>query len=300
MCQLISTLCQSARNSLIDTIDQFTNSTLINSIVLSEELLHTQSKAALDSAYRTALSIFERSFLAIRQITQANGFITGLLVNAAAVRSGGNPSKETGPVLTVAASYILPRTTKTCSCLSKGSCLMPGGLYLYQAWETYGIYNLRQIIANETLPGFVFDCLPLMTTLASSLDCFYNESGLQTLLSAYSKKINVSILDSSIVSRFVPTTTVEQLINELFIEKTLNKTDYASYYSACAPIYCNYTFSRRFDWIYIATILLMLVGGLSTVLRLITPYAIDFIIFLSRRRLTAQVESQANESKTLS
>ena len=102
-------------------------------------------------------------------------------------------------------------------------------------------------------------------------------------------------------SRFVPTTTVEQLINELFVEEILNKTNYGSYYKACAPIYCSYTFSRRFDWVYVATTLLALIGGLKTTLHFITPYAINFIIFLYRlrRRRSPQVEPQANESETL-
>jgi len=297
MWQLISALCQSARNSLIGGIDQFTNSTLINSMVLSEELLQAQTKADLDLAYRTASSILVRPFIAIRQITHANGFITGLLVDSVIVQLGSLLG-ETGQVWRKVSNYIPQGTTRSCSCQSNGSCPLPGGLYLYEAWEVYGNYDLKKIIANETLPGFIFDCLPLKMTLASSLECFYNESCLQILLSAYyPKTINVSILDNSTTSRFEPTTTIEQLINELFVEEVLNKTDYTSYYRACAPVYCSYTYSRRFDWIYVATILLALFGGLSTVLRLITPFAIKFILFLHRRR-SLQVESQSNESKT--
>lgn len=297
MWQLISALCQSARNSLIDGIDQFTNSTLINSMVLSEELLQAQTKADLDLACRTASSSLVRPFIAIHQITQANGFITGLLVDSVVLQLGSLLG-ETGQIWRKVSNYIPQGTTRSCSCQSNGSCPMPGGLYLYEAWEVYGNYNLTKIIANETLPGFIFDCLPLKMTLASSFECFYNESCLQILLSAYyPKTINVSILDNSTASRFEPTTTVEQLINELFVEEVLNKTDYTSYYRACAPVYCSYTYSRRFDWIYVVTILLALVGGLSTVLRLITPFAIKFVSFLHRRR-SLQVESQSNESKT--
>ena len=295
MWQLISALCQSGRHSLIDAIDQFNNSTLINSMLLSEELLQTQSKATLDSARRTASSVLTRPFIAIRRITQANEFMTGLLLDTVAYRPGMLMG-ERGLVQRTVVNYIPQGTTKTCSCHRHESCAIPGGLYLYPALEASVTYNLSKIIANETLPGLVFDCSPLMMTLVSSLECFYNESCLQILLSAYPKTINVSILDNSIKSRFVPTTTVEQLINELFIEEVLNQTNYASYYNACAPVYCSYMFSHQFDWLYVATILLALVGGLSAALRFITPYIIDLILFLSRRR-SLQVESQSNESK---
>lgn len=298
MWQLISALCQNARNSLIGTIDQFTNSTLINSMLLSEELLDIQTKATLDSARRIAASDFMRPFIALSRITQANEYITGLLVNFVTLRLGDSLSGYRGEVRRADIEYIPQGTTSSCSCYRNGSCPISGGLYLYEVWDANVMYNLNEIIPNETLPGFVFDCTPLMMTLASSLECFYNASCLHILLSAYPKMINVSILDTSIASRFLPTTSVEQLVNELFIEEVLNKTNYASYYNACAPAYCSYTFSSRFDWIYVGTILLALVGGLSAALRFITPYTIDFVLFVSRRR-SVRVESSPSEGKTI-
>ncbi|CAF3777105.1 unnamed protein product [Rotaria sordida] len=65
------------------------------------------------------------------------------------------------------------------------------------------------------------------------------------------------------------------------------------YYLECAPIYCHYIYSRRFDSIYVISTLVALFGGLSTALRLAIPYLINLIFFLKHRRtMTSQSERQ--------
>ena len=129
MWQLISALCQSAKNSLNDAIDQFNNSTLINTMVLSEEVLQAQSTAALDISCRAASSTLVRPFLAIQKITQVNGFITGLLLNAIAIISTTKLKREAENLWSSVATYILQGTTESCSCQINASCPISGGLY---------------------------------------------------------------------------------------------------------------------------------------------------------------------------
>ncbi|CAF1506958.1 unnamed protein product, partial [Adineta steineri] len=152
-------------------------------------------------------------------------------------------------------------------------------LYLYKTYETFGTYDLNRIKANETLSGIIIDCLPSQMVLSSSLECFYNQSCLNILLSSYKNPLNISILKQSLSSRFLSTTKIELLINELFLEEIFNATNYTKYYSQCSPSICQYTYIHSFSWIYILIIFTGLLGGITTVLHIITPYIIQLILF---------------------
>ena len=297
MWQLIAALCQSSMKTLLEAFKAFAISPLISPMILSEELLRTKMQAALDLVHLTASDTVVQPFIFVRQITETNTLLTGLSMNYIPYRARIFQGGTEDFVRITSTEYIRKGTTIPCSCHITRSCPMPGSLYLNDTWETYGTYNLNRILANETLPGIVVDCLPLQMLLASSLECFYNQSCLNILLSAYPQTINASILEKALPSRFEPTTNIERLVNEVFIEQIRNETVYNSYYLQCAPIYCLYTFSHRFDWIYVLTTLIALVGGLNVALRLITPYLIDFVLLLGKKQ-AGQLQPRQNDSKT--
>ena len=64
----------------------------------------------------------------------------------------------------------------------------------------------------------------------------------------------------SATSRFPPMMLLRQIIDQLFLERILNVTSFDDYYKECAPIFCTYTYSQRFDLIFAATIIAGLVG----------------------------------------
>jgi hypothetical protein len=106
----------------------------------------------------------------------------------------------------------------------------------------------------------------------------------------YPTQINISILNQSIPSRFNSTTKLESLINELFIEEIFNKTSYTEYYSQCLPNSCQYTYSTRFNWIYVLATLFGLFGGITTILRIITPFIIQLFFFLKKRFFSKRLQ----------
>jgi hypothetical protein len=311
MWQLIRTFCQSATTTIVDTLNQFENSPLINSMLLTEELFEAKVHANLHSLLETASSNFIQSMTVVNKIPQANQLVTGLLTNyIATTKEFGflerpypvyiTPSKNISAHIGMFANrYISKNSTVVCSCNTNVSCPLPGNLYLYNISETLGIYDMNKIKATETLSGIIIDCLPIQMTLSSTLECFYNQSCLTILILSYQKKINISILDQSLPTRFISTTKIELIINELFIEEILNKTNYTEYYSQCKPNICHYTYSSRFNWIYVLTILFGLFGGIATVLRLITPFIVQLFLFLKKRFFSKQSQQveQCQQSK---
>ncbi|CAF0777339.1 unnamed protein product [Adineta steineri] len=294
MWQLIAAFCRYANSTLLEVLDEFANTPLISSKLIPEELLRTQTLTALDNAHQTALDSVNRSITSADRITQATELMAGLATNAI-VRLPINAWQSNENVPTVSTQYKRHESTTLCYCIYDVSCPMPGGLYFFDKWETNGIYDLNVIVANATIPGLVVDCLPIQTMSASTLECFYSQSCLDILLPAYQVNINISILNTSLSSRFTPTTTLSYLVNELFIEQIFNETIYGSYYQQCAPVYCSYTYSQRFDLVYVITTLIALFGGLNIALHLIAPYLIDCLLFL-KKKLFLQNEFQQNET----
>ncbi|CAF4061530.1 unnamed protein product [Adineta steineri] len=187
MWQLIRTFCQSSINITTDAMNQFDNSLLINTMLLTEELLEAKVQAALYLLRQTASSTLIQPMTIAHKVTQANQLVTGLLTNYVAVTDNFGlaqhiPTYDIGYMNvslyagTFGNKYILENSTLVCSCQNNGSCPLPGNLYLYKTFETFGVYDLK------TLSGIILDCLPSQMTLSSSLECFYNQSCLNILL----------------------------------------------------------------------------------------------------------------------
>ncbi|CAF1360181.1 unnamed protein product [Adineta steineri] len=297
MWQLTAAFCRYANSTLLEVLNEFANTPLVGSKLIPEELLRTQTLTALNNVHQTALDSVNRSITSADQITQANVLMTGLSTNAVA-RLPANGWQTDEGVITSQTEYKRHESTTSCNCIYDLSCPMAGGLYFYDAWQINEIYDLNVIVANVTIPGLVVDCLPIQSMFASTLECFYNQSCLNILLFAYQVNINTSILNTSLSSRFTPTTTLSYLVNELFIDKIFNETIYGSYYQQCAPVYCSYTYSQRFDLVYVITTLIALFGGLNIALHLIAPYLIDCLFFV-KKKLFLQNEFQQNETPIL-
>ncbi|CAF1412777.1 unnamed protein product [Adineta steineri] len=173
----------------------------------------------------------------------------------------------------------------TLNLLHDDSCPSPGNLYLYEnnMKKKHENYNLNQIEANASLSGIIIDCLPVQSTFLSSLECFYNQSCLNILLSAYETKINIPILNQSLTSRFSLKTTIESLVRELFIEEIFNKTIYSEYYSECLPYICTYVYFHRFNWISVMTVIIAIFGGITAVLSIIAPLIVQLVLFIKKR-----------------
>lgn len=299
--QTINTLCQTSINITLNSLNQFSNTPIISSVVLSEQLLKSKIQAALDSLRQISSATVIRPLTLIHGIAQANELVSALSTNYIAVTEmfglaqiTVSTDDESTYVGTFANRYILNGTTTVCTCQNNISCPIPANLYFYDAFETYGHYNLNIIEANKTLPGIIIDCFPLKMALASSLECFYDQSCLNILLSGYQNSINISILDQSKSTRFLRTTTIGTLINELFIEQIDIEIMFDRYYYECAPIYCHYVYSSQYDLVYVITVLIALLGGLSTGLYLITPYLVQLGFFLKQKRSTINQSESAS------
>ncbi|CAF1563008.1 unnamed protein product [Adineta steineri] len=90
-------------------------------------------------------------------------------------------------------------------------------------------------------------------------------------------------LDISLLVRFHMNSTIQELVDKLMVEEWTNSTIYDGYYNECQPSKCSYSHETKNGLIYIITTVIGLVGGLITVLKLIIPRAVRFIMFCIQR-----------------
>ncbi|CAF1505696.1 unnamed protein product, partial [Adineta steineri] len=158
-----------------------------------------------------------------------------------------------------------------CSCAFYANCTTQAGFF-----ET----NSSEIIP---IKGLKMGCTPSESFLSSTLECFYDSSCINLIETTIK---NITIMNTTYVtellhtnsSRFVPNTTIIDLVNELLIETWLTTMNYSAYFDYCLPTSCSYTYIQQLSSLYTVTLLLGLYGGLSVILKWICPKII-YILF---------------------
>lgn len=281
MWQLISSFCRAAQKEAHNFLLNFGDDSILTPAVVNENYLKTQVEAALNDMLDSLVTTFTTDLNIISTTTYINGFMTALSTNFILLFGfvgGGKPT-----VFFKEMHYLMPSTGKICYNHRDGSCEIPAGVYFSDIFDTVAILNLNTTRPAYTFPGLVFDTLPFNIVLQSSLECFYDSRCMELLLSLYPTSIDVSILNAFKPSRFQSNTTLQTIIHELFIENITSNILFQSYFQACKVVYCQYSYSRRFDWIYVLTTIMSLIGGLNTVLRITSPLVVRIGMLIKRK-----------------
>ncbi|CAF3993185.1 unnamed protein product [Adineta steineri] len=119
----------------------------------------------------------------------------------------------------------------------------------------------------------------------SNLQCFYNQTCINILQSYFQAPslMNITALAVPLPGRFLENSTIADVLEQLMVEEWINSSIYGNYYSECQPSGCSYTITTKNSAIYIITTLIGLVGGLITVMKLIMPYLVKFIMFYIKK-----------------
>ena len=189
-----------------------------------------------------------------------------------------------------------------CTCLLYSDCLRQQGFYCFDT-RCISINSPP----NQTIPGLNSGCFPLNSLFLSTLECFYDQSCIQMLLDwrlfevehiYYPINLTLTALNQSIPSQYFPRTSIYTIVAHMFIEEW-NVTGYPNrHYQLCQPQYCSYTWSGRFDLISIVTYVLGLLGGLSVMLKILTPIIIRFFFQLFKAKVQVSIEQPTDVSIT--
>ena len=165
-------------------------------------------------------------------------------------------------------------------CNSDNSITYKAGIYTWAA-ERRSLKNMMtpQPPAVHLIPGMQVGCLPYHVLMSSTLECFYDETCLNTTAGWISTLPSTSWpkpLNGSSASRFTPRSTISSILMEQMVERWINNVNFTRYFEFCMPAECIYTTTKRNDIIYILITLFGSFGGFIVVLRIVSPLTVQF------------------------
>ncbi|CAF1310730.1 unnamed protein product [Didymodactylos carnosus] len=265
--QVLSDFCQLSDRTISDALNVFYSTKFISAKLLDSELFAYQTKAILALFEDNTINTFRRSFRQIRSTIQGNQLMSGLLSNAAFYLVLFNNKLFVG---SYHAEYI-DADGSLCNCGNR-ACVSPSAFYM----DDLSVTNTDPLFI---VPHFYTGCLVIDSLMMSTLECFYNQYCLNQIkiyINSTSAQ-NFTILTSSASSGYQQNSTIETIVNHLFIENWHSNVSYQMYYNFCTPSYCTYSYSDRRDIASIITIMIGVYGGLTAVLKIILPTLVSFI-----------------------
>ena len=248
--QLIAGFCAISKGAWAEVIASFGATRILSQVAVSEDLLRTQVHEDLQNQITFSQSTLALNLHSIRQMIHGNQMVSGLATNFYLRYSLVNRNY----------SWVTPKMSAQvyngCSCLNTAGCPHPA---------TFNDSHDHLV----TVPGMVADCWILDGTLASTLECYYN----QTCLSLLHGSLGMRMIPFSndLNKRFIMTSTIEMLLNEIMVDSMTDAIRFELYYAQCNPTYCAYSYTHRFDILFVVTTIFGIFGGLSLILKLIAP-----------------------------
>ena len=254
---LLKSLCQNARDTIQTALVDFLDDSVITGNTLSRLLFRSQIEAAMSDIFlSTTEGSFKRSLDLIRTNTHANQILSGLFTNWK-IQLAYYDDVDKWYTRNRPVSY---GTNYGCSCHLSATCKAQ--------------YQLNQIISNETfhIPGFYYGCFILESLFQSTLECFYNQTCLDTLVDhldsteTLPKLVALTNNASSIANE-----TIESIVEELMVTDWQSNISFENYYHVCHPSVCTYSINRNHTLAYLIPAFIALYGGLVFILDFLVP-----------------------------
>jgi hypothetical protein len=261
--------CDLSNRTISDSLIPLYSNQYVSALVISLELFQSEIKFLVDEFRSSMTNSFLLSLSMIRDTTQANALFSALQTNCILTFAPDRAS-----LLTQEMYY------DGCSCFSSGTCTTRSSIFDHLAQKS--LFDV---------PGLRMGCYLIESLLQSTLECFYSQTCIDTLRSyqTVSSSMPVRALNVPLSSVYNVNSTIQELVDNLMIEQWNASPTYERYYSECHPTECTYTFETRNDLIYIVTTLFGIVGGLTTVLKLIAPRVVKFIMYCIQKQRTRVV-----------
>lgn len=192
-------------------------------------------------------------------------------------------------------------TTKiNCICATNPHCQSSAAIYAKDV-VYFGGYDFH---VDYVILGFVTGCSPLDSLLLSTLECLYSTSDCLSNLTHFIRETyfyNVEhpswlevrpLTYNSTLDQFPPNTSISNIVSKLMISRWNSAISYAQFYQSCAPDHCSYSKEIQAKTLLgIVVTLVSMIGGVSVVLRLITPHLVKLLMDIFTKRSTKEEQS---------
>lgn len=270
----LESMCRLAEDTIHLNLNQFKSNSYITSVVIDETNLQSQVDAIVQQFIATTSNSFANSLRMIRDTTHSNAHLTALMTNFHLFARPYSPHINSEEV-----SY-----DDRCYCSYDSTCT-----------SQIAIYDSNGMVIWK-VPGILNGCYLLEALRQSNLACFYNRTCLNELDYYLNSSLSFSHqpLESTKLSRFLPSTTIGTAIDQLMVDRWTWTAHHAHYYRTCQPTECTYQLIARNSLIEIVTILIGLIGGLITALKILIPRIVRISIALIQWRRRTTIHSTGN------
>lgn len=265
--QALASFCRLSQANVNQSLLLLSSTSLMSSFVISESVLGLKVQAFLDQFRLTTLNTLTMNIQLISSIIMRNKIINGL---GTGIYLAGYP----GLMAAVPNTYV-NEDEILCDCSRNLTCFGPLGIYEQFNVITDGI---NDFMATMIIPGLSSGCIQVDACLHSSLECFFNQTCVNTIV-PYVKTSNANFTAMSPLrlSRFYLNSTIDSIVDELMVEEWKPNVSYDKYYAACAPVSCTYLSDTRHHFLYVINTIIGLLGGLCTGLGIVVPLIVGFI-----------------------
>ncbi|CAF0808012.1 unnamed protein product [Adineta steineri] len=275
--QILTLLCQTAAWTISNNLNQFLAQQMVTSQAVSREVFEAQVVALVEQMQTTTIANVKYIDQLVSLIIFNSGLMSALNTNSYFIYSTSSSNYYITHGGYLVSNYIdtdpySPNYTY-CECVVTSNCTYQAGYYRYSYRSFYAIAYMPYTPPMFIVPGMLVGCLPHDSMLQSTLECFYNRSCLDLIGISQA----ITPLNATAPSQFRVNTTVNTLFEQLFVETWQNSSNFTRYYNACHPEACSYTYTQRGNFLYAMTMLLSLIGGLTTVLGILVPLLVKFI-----------------------
>ena len=249
-------------NSLID---QFLSSLFITTQLLSAEDFDIRLASIINQTKSNAPITFNRLLSLNRIVNDGNAIISTYGTNFDYIQYIDS-MWDTDSAQTRAVIY-----DDDCSCGLSSNC------------TTQAIFIEETVSEIVSIKGMKMGCTPSESFRLSTLECFYDQSCLD-LIQQYTNYPQRIILLNQTMKRFSMNVTVNELINDAFVEEWKISINYTSHLYSCSPPACLLTFAQGSSIWYTIVFVVSLYGGLNVVLKWICPHIVRLIYKICQHR----------------
>ncbi len=271
--QTLSAFCDIANITINDAIQRFSATNFVNSQLLSNNSFILR----VNSLNNTFAELTRTEFLYRMNLTNillhSNQYISNMQTNTyfdlRMVHQNLLPQYIT---MDLKALFVFNKNNDTCYCIFDSTCSLDHqinqGNHTFQVdWQLEGLHG---------------GCSIINSVLKSSMECWFKNACLMELRTLFNKTgvsipLSVTPLNTSLSSRYDPSTLIETIFNEMMIEEWNFSYSIEKFYSKCKPSFCSFTYEKEINIVYIITIIISLIGGVNTILELISPFIIKMI-----------------------
>ncbi|CAF4128482.1 unnamed protein product, partial [Rotaria sordida] len=256
--QSLESFCRLSKDYAIQSIDSFNKDLFISQEVLKESVFQSQINFITHEFQLSSPIEFTTELELIRKLIVGNRFLSALHTDYV---SGYTDVQDVGIQLQTINRVFPDARRSTCSCRTEIDCNVESMIF-----DEFGQTDLAYYPPdNKTLmkiPGMLHSCLPVNTILLSTLECFYNQTCLNDLVSLLPTTETFTAMSEFEQSRYKLNSTIQTIIDNLMIEEWVINISYKKYYDQCAPISCTYFEDKKYDWKFVLTQLIGLLGSL--------------------------------------